>query len=180
MSDIDLEKYCQRAVEGGVTHAKQVHPSSIVIADWVRWKCQFGCKGYNRSYTCPPDSPMPEQTRAMIDEYHRTILFRTEAHPVPDLLERRKENRKMLVDLEIEMFKDGYYKAFVFMSGGCGLCDECGKTRGEPCPLGLRVRPSMEACGIDVYQTARNNGFFIKTLRDKTETRNYFGLMLVD
>jgi hypothetical protein len=38
----------------------------------------------------------------------------------------------------------------------------------------------MEACGIDVFQTARNNGFHIETLRDVTEPRNTFALMLVD
>jgi hypothetical protein len=38
----------------------------------------------------------------------------------------------------------------------------------------------MEACGMDVFQTARNNGFFIKTLSQKTETNNEYCLMLVD
>ena len=38
----------------------------------------------------------------------------------------------------------------------------------------------MEAVGIDVYQTVRNNGFFIKTLKEMTETQNLFALLLVD
>jgi hypothetical protein len=38
----------------------------------------------------------------------------------------------------------------------------------------------MEGCGIDVYQTARNNGFPIRTLRERTETRNTYCLMMVD
>jgi hypothetical protein len=38
----------------------------------------------------------------------------------------------------------------------------------------------MESCGIDVFQTARNNGFFIQTLKEKTETQNLYCLMLVD
>jgi len=38
----------------------------------------------------------------------------------------------------------------------------------------------MEACGIDVFQTARNNGFPIETLREEQETRNTYCLMLVD
>jgi hypothetical protein len=42
------------------------------------------------------------------------------------------------------------------------------------------IRPAMEACGIDVYQTARNNGFFIEPLRNKTDTHNDYCLMLVD
>jgi hypothetical protein len=31
-----------------------------------------------------------------------------------------------------------------------------------------------------VYQTARNNGFFIKTLSKREETNNEYCLMLVD
>jgi len=38
----------------------------------------------------------------------------------------------------------------------------------------------MEACGIDVYQTARNNGFSIETLRERTQTQNHYCLMLID
>jgi hypothetical protein len=38
----------------------------------------------------------------------------------------------------------------------------------------------MEACGIDVFQTARNNGFFIRTLREKAEAQNIYCLLLVD
>jgi len=78
------------------------------------------------------------------------------------------------------MFKDGYYKALLFLAGPCTLCKECGKLKGNPCEFGDRARPAMEACGIDVYQTARNNGFFIETLREKTETQNAYCLMLVD
>ena len=38
----------------------------------------------------------------------------------------------------------------------------------------------MVACGMDVFQTSSNNGFFIKTLREKDETNNEYCLMLVD
>jgi hypothetical protein len=38
----------------------------------------------------------------------------------------------------------------------------------------------MEACGLDVFQTARNNNFSITTLKEKTETQNIYRLMLVD
>jgi len=86
----------------------------------------------------------------------------------------------MLIDLEGEIFKDGYYKAFVFLAGPCTLCKECAKLQGDPCIFGDRARPSMEGCGIDVYKTARNNGFFIETLREKTQTQNIYCLMLVD
>jgi len=85
-----------------------------------------------------------------------------------------------LTDLEGEMFKDGYYKAFVILAGPCHLCKECAKIKEEPCLFRQKARPSMEACGIDVYQTARNNGFFVEPLREKTDPRNDYCLMLVD
>ena len=91
-----------------------------------------------------------------------------------------KKYHDTLIALEGEMFKDGYHKAFVFLSGPCRVCKECAKLEGTLCKFGDRARPSMEACGIDVYQTAWNNGFEITSLREKTETENQYCLMLVD
>ena len=180
MNDSDLEKYCTLAVERGATHAKQIHPISIVTAPWVRLKCQFGCPHYNKGYCCPPHTPTSEEIKAVIDSYHRAILFHIEAPYTPDRGKRCYEYFEMLTDLEEEIFKDGYYKVFVFLSGPCRLCQECAKLRAASCNFGERARPSMEGCGIDVYQTVRNNGFFIETLKDKKQTQNAYCLMLVD
>jgi len=181
MYDADLEKYCKRALDGGVNDALQINPSSVVTAAWVRWKCQFGCTEYGKAYCCPPHTNTPEQTRALLDCYNRAILFHAEMpRTPPEKVKKWKPYLDMLIDLEIEMFKDGYYKAFVLLAGPCRLCTQCAKMSGAPCNFGLRSRPAMESCGIDVYQTARNNGFFIKPLRDKNETQNIYCLMLVD
>jgi predicted metal-binding protein len=183
MNDPSIERCAARAVDrGGATHARVIDPSTVVTAPWVRLKCQFGCPGYGRSYRCPPDTPTPEQTQAILDGYQRAILFHLEAPSRPDGSRRERRHRlyDTLVTLEGELFKEGYYKAFVFLSGPCHLCRECGKLKGEPCQLGFRARPSMEACGIDVYRTARNSGFFIEPLREKSETQNIYCLMLVD
>lgn len=176
----NLERYCQQAVEKGATHAKQVHPSSIITAPWVRLKCQFGCPRYNRGYCCPPYTPVPDQTRAIIDCYARALLFHFEAIKTSERGKGLKAFYEMLVDLEGEVFKDGYYKAFIFLSGPCRLCDQCSASKQEPCIFPYRARPSMEGCGIDVYQSARNNGFLIHPLRERSEAQNHFCLMLVD
>lgn len=176
-ADGDLEKYCIRAVEAGATHAKQIHPSSVVTAPWVRLKCQFGCPGYGRGHCCPPHTPTPDQTRAVLDCYHRAILFHM------DMDDKEKDYQKVLdklVELEGEMFKDQYYRAFLFLAGPCRKCKKCGALEGKPCISPSKARPSMEGCGIDVYQTARNNGFSIQTLRERTETGNRYCLMMVD
>jgi len=178
-SGTDLEKYCEKAIQAGATNAKVIHPSTVVTAPWVRFKCLFGCP-YKHRYSCPPHTPTPAETRSILDSYNRAILFRVEA---PYSKERSKEivaYLDMLVKLEGELFKDGYYKAFVMLAGPCIVCKECGKVEGVPCRFPEKTRPAMEACGIDVYQTARNNDFFITCLKEKSETQTIYCLMLAD
>lgn len=180
MNDADLEKYCEKALEGGATHAKQINPGSVVTAPWVRLKCQTGCSNYDKSYFCPPHTPTPDETRAIIDSYRRAILLHKEGSHTPDRGKIFKKYYDMITHMEEEMFKEGYYKALTFLAGPCRLCKECGKVEETPCKFRDKARPSMEACGIDVYQTARNNGLFIETLREKTDTQNVYCLLLVD
>jgi predicted metal-binding protein len=176
----DLKPYCDAALEKGATGAKVISPASVVTAPWVRWKCQFGCGGYDLSYCCPPHTPADIETRRVLDAYGRALLFHIRTRPAPDRAKRLRGFRTFLIDLEGELFKAGYYKAFVFLAGPCSLCKSCGRLTGAPCTDRDRARPSMEACGIDVFQTARNNGFSIQPLRTEAEPRNTFGLMLVD
>ena len=182
MDHSDLETYWRSAIEGWDAEAKGIHPSSVVTAPWVRLKCQFGCTGYGKGYCCPPDTPGPEETRAILGAYHRAMLFHIRGAKQAEQSRRKYLMTffETLVELEGKMFKDGFYKAFVLLAGPCELCKECAKQSGRPCTFGFKARPSMEACGIDVYQTARNNGFFIQPLREQSETQDCYCLMLVD
>jgi predicted metal-binding protein len=178
----ELRTYWEAVCRGRPAEAKQIDPATVITAPWVRLKCQYGCAGYGRGHCCPPETPTAEQTKEILKQYQRAVLFHYTA------AKSRDENRKKilsgffedLVELEGEMFKDGFYKAFVMLSGPCTKCDPCSKTRGEHCYFRMEARPSMEACGIDVYETARINGFPIQPLRHKDETQNIYCLMLVD
>ncbi len=44
----------------------------------------------------------------------------------------------------------------------------------------LRIRPMMEACGIDVFKTARDNGFEIDTRKETYGRWNFFALVLIE
>jgi predicted metal-binding protein len=172
------EFFCKKAIEMGIEGAKIIDPGSIVTAEWVRMKCQYGCPGFGESLCCPPRTPTPDITRKVIDSYQKAILL----HQRLPKRERRwvKLNNfsKSIVRLEIEMFLNGYYKAWSMGSGPCDLCKECNLSGS--CQHGLEARPSMEACGIDVFKTARDNGFPIEVLRTHDDKMNIFGLVLVE
>ena len=169
-----LEVYCKKASEIGLDGAKVIDPRSIVTAEWVRMKCQFGCTGFGQSLCCPPHTPTPEVTRRVIDGYEKAILL----HRRLVRGERSKDLTQRLVRLEREIFLDGYYKAWGMGSGPCRLCKPCDTT--EACEHGDDARPSMEACGIDVFMTARVNGFPIEVVRSHEEERNCYGVILVE
>ena len=169
-----VESLCKKAMEMGIEEARIIDPGSIVTAEWVRMKCQYGCPGFGMSLCCPPRTPTPEITRKVIDSYQKAILL----HRRLKKGERSKLLNEIMVHLEIEIFLDGFYKAWSMGSGPCRLCKECDLTAS--CKHGYEARPSMEACGIDVFKTARDNGFPIEVVRTHEEERNVFGLILVE
>ena len=44
----------------------------------------------------------------------------------------------------------------------------------------FKARPAMEACGIDVFVTARANGFSIHVVRSHEDEMNVFRVILVE
>ena len=168
MLDDDLRGLCASARNMGAVDARVIDPASVATATWVRLKCQYGCNGYGRRLTCPPYSPDPATTRTMLSEYSHAILVHARGGT---------DVKEVVVALEREAFLAGYYKAFAMGAGPCRLCPECDVT--SPCVNNDRARPCMEASGIDVFQTARTNGFEIDVLTSRECTGNHYGLVLV-
>jgi predicted metal-binding protein len=84
----------------------------------------------------------------------------------------------IVAEIERQVFLKGFYKAFAMASGPCELCEEC-NLDGD-CRYPYEARPSMEACGIDVFQTAREAGFPIEVLTSCEDTPNFYSLLLVE
>jgi predicted metal-binding protein len=167
-------QWIEAAKRLGAAEAQVISPESVVTAPWVRLKCQYGCGGYGQRLTCPPYSPTPEQTRKVLDCYRVAILIH---NPVPAGEDNWTSIDQIAAALERKVFLAGHYKALAFGCGPCNLCEECNL---EDCVHPSKARPSMEASGIDVYATARGNGFPIEVVRDHTCPQNYYGLVLIE
>ena len=167
-----FEKYIKKALKLGAADAKIVKTDSIVTSAWVRWKCRFGCDGYNSGLCCPPNTPNYKETRELLDSYENALLL----HFKTDSL-RSKDATDVAATLERDIFLDGYHKAFALGCGPCMLCAECSM---NVCRHPSEARPSMESCGIDVFTTARNNGFFIEVLKDTSRPMNRYAVILIE
>ena len=156
--------------KAGVRDARIVWPSDVETAAWVRLKCQFGCDVYGRCLVCPPFTPTPQQMRNVLDAYGRAVLI----HFAPEA-----EIKATVADLERDFFLRGAWKAFGLGAGPCYFCKEC-NVEEQQCQHPERARPAMEACGIDVFSTAKKAGFPIEVVRTTRQCPNYYGLILVD
>lgn len=165
------DRLLRMACQLGAQEAKIISPQHVFTAEWVRRKCQYGCDGYGDLLTCPPRSPPPQETRRMLDEYKTAILIHGPTKKWTDM-------NRIVSTLEREAFLSGYYKAFGMGAGPCSLCDQCDVQKS--CKHPEEARPSMEACGIDVYKTARTAGFPIEVVRDHTCPQNYYALLLLE
>ena len=50
----------------------------------------------------------------------------------------------------------------------------------ESCRYPEKARPSMEACGIDVYKTVRNNGWKLEVVRSEQDLCSIVSLILIE
>lgn len=163
-----MQKYFNLLKAGGADLALKINADTIVTAAWPVYRCKFGCDTYGKSHCCPPYSPTWKETQEMIDCFQYGILFR--CHEMSLVTQ-------LAVKAARELFLDDYYKVIAFGSGPCKKCKECNK---EFCNFPNQTVPAMEACGIDVFATVRNNNLNIHTLRDKNEVQNHFGLIMVE
>ncbi len=53
----------------GYTDFRWIHPQDIVVSQWVRMKCTFGCAEYGRNASCPPNVPAVSECRQFFGEY---------------------------------------------------------------------------------------------------------------
>ena len=166
----EFKAFLDFAVERGAGDARVIAARSVRTAAWVRMKCQFGCGGYGKRLTCPPLTPGPDETARVVACYRTAILIHCHDNneTINDIIPR----------LERKVFLAGHYKALGLGSGPCHLCSTCKVT--ARCVHPHLARPAMEACGIDVYATARANGFHIEVVRSHKQVGDYFGLVLVD
>jgi predicted metal-binding protein len=165
----------------GCTDWKWLDPKEIVVAQWVRMKCMFGCRHYGHNATCPPNTLSVLDCRQFFDEYRSAVVFHFQKafdHP-DDRHAWTREISKELSKLERDVFLLGFQKAFLLFMDTCGLCEECTGKRGD-CKQPKMARPTPEGMAMDVYSTVRKVGFPIQVLAEYSEPMNRYAFLLLE
>ena len=168
-------------VERGFTDFRWLDPREIVVAEWVRMKCLYGCADYGKNAACPPNAPPVDACARFFREYRRAVVFHF-AKTVEKPEDRHAWSRKInlgLLKLEGEVFKAGFVKAFLLPMDSCNYCPDCPGIRTACKELKLS-RPSPDALAMDVYSTVHKIGYPIEVLSGYDREMNRYAFLLVD
>lgn len=153
----------------GFDDVLEITTDSVVVTEFAKNKCAFGCSSANLKHCQANEIPF-EETGRLISRYTRAFLIK--GTPGTGEFQRK------ILEAERLAFIGGFHKAFAFWSGPCHICPAC--DLDKPCLNTKNRRPSMEGSGIDVFETVRNNGETLKTLASKNEFVKYYGLLLLE
>lgn len=160
---------------------KWIEAKDIVVEQWVRFRCMFGCSHYGKGGACPPNVPSVQETRELVAGYRDAVIFHLpkKVEKPEDRFAWSKEMTMKLVAVEREVFLLGYYKAFLMNFDSCSLCAKCPGSRAA-CQNPKACRPGADALGVDVFATVRKAGYPIEVLRSPDETMNRYAFLLVE
>ncbi len=165
----------------GYTDYRLVDPRKIVVSQWVRMKCLYGCKSYGKVASCPPNTPSVPECRQFFDEYRTGILlhFEKRVERPEDRHAWSREVNHALLALERAVFLAGHKKAFLLFMDSCGLCPDCAATRSA-CKNPQSARPSPEGMAVDVFSTVARYGYPIDVLSEYSQAMNRYAILLVE
>lgn len=173
----DIEKILDTS---GINDFKWINPKEIIVSQWVRIKCEFGCSDYGLG-ACPPNTPSINECREFFSEYENGLIIRltksVDKNDYPSNWSRYISNK--LLEVERQVFLKGFQKSFLFNQTCCVLCNVCKGNRLD-CTDKRRSRPSPEAFAVDVYQTVRNAGMEINVVTKNQSEINRIAIILID
>lgn len=165
------------------TDCTAVKQADIVYDAGFRDACeQNTCGLFGNCYMCPPDIGGIEDLIQDAQTYPRGILYRT-VWPLHDsfdfegMMEAKKNHVRAVNTIEEEIRSLPLKRYLHLGVGGCGICDVCAKKEGNPCRFPEAARPSLEAYGVFVSETAKNVG--LGYINGKN-TVSYFSMILYE
>jgi len=165
----------------GFTDFRWLDPQEIVVGQWVRMKCLYGCVEYGHNACCPPNVPTVAECERFFRDYKTAVVFHFEkALPKPE--SRHAWSRKInlaLLKLERDVFLAGFVKAFLLPMDSCSLCTECSGIR-PGCKKPELARPTSDALAMDVYATVRKLGYPIQVLADYKQAMNRYAFLFIE
>lgn len=167
--------------DNGFSDYRWIDPAEMVVAQWVRMKCMFGCDSYGRNASCPPNTPSVDECRKFFKEFRLAVVFHLpkKFDDPEECHSWSREINRTLFNLERKVFESGYQQAFMLFIDNCKLCRDCANTRAA-CRNKKLARPSAEGMGVDVFSTVAKFGYPMDIAGKYDQELNRFAFLMVE
>ena len=174
----DLKAEVLRA---GALRAAAIEGEDIVLSVAFRDICAANqCGLYGKCWVCPPAAGDIEILMSEVRSYPAAVLYQTvdtleDSFDFEGMTAAKQKHVRLGQRIE-RVLKEKIPGSYLHLStGGCGLCARCAMADEEPCRFPDKALSSLEAYGIDVYQTTCKTP--LKYINGQN-TVTYFGLIL--
>ena len=175
------QKLIETALSCGATKATIIESSQIVLSkEFLNMCAANSCGYYNKCWMCPPDIGNIDDLMEKVRKYSYGLWYQTigeleDSFDIEGMGEAADEHLKLSLKLQ-EAVKPLFTVPFLHLSkGGCHICPTCAKRTNEPCRFPDKALSSLEAHGVDVYQTTQSTD--LKYINGPN-TVTYFGMVL--
>ena len=174
------EELIRLALENGAAKAEIISVDQIVTSAEFREACRQNiCGLWGRCWMCPPDVGEIEPLMAELRTYQHALWYQTigeleDSFDFEGMTETKKQHLRISQKIE-EKVKPVLGRHLHLSCGGCGLCERCSRLDDQPCRFPDKAMTSLEAYGVDVYQTTKTTG--LKYINGQN-TVTYFSAVL--
>jgi predicted metal-binding protein len=174
------EELIRLALENGAAKAEIISMDWIVTSAEFREACRQNiCGLWGRCWMCPPDVGEIEPLMAELRTYQHALWYQTigeleDSFDFEGMTETKKQHLRISQKIE-EKVKPVLGRHLHLSCGGCGLCERCSRLDDQPCRFPDKAMTSLEAYGVDVYQTTKTTG--LKYINGQN-TVTYFSAVL--
>ncbi|WP_297068907.1 DUF2284 domain-containing protein [Thermococcus sp.] len=127
---------------------REVSTDGIVVSPRPVWKCRT-CPMYGKRPSCPPYVPGWREAGDWVRSFSRALLIKFWVD-MEHFEDEKRAAIRYLLKREEELFKAGKPYVMALFPGSCNLCNDCPFERGGACRMPTKVRPSIDAVGIEV------------------------------
>jgi len=136
-----------------ILYEDMIEVRKIAVSPRPVWKCRT-CPMYGENPSCPPYVPLWEETQKWISRFKNALVVKFSIDK-NSFDEDKKSVLKYLLKKEKVFFGEGNPFAFSLFSGNCSLCDRCEFKGSGKCSDPTKVRPSIDAIGIEIGSVAK-------------------------
>ncbi len=175
------DELAKLAVSCGAGKAAVIVQHQIVLSADFRGICKSNaCGNFGKCYMCPPDVGEIEDLIRQVRTFDTAVMYQS-VYTLEDLfdfdgMQAAGEAFNNTARRIQETARGMMPKPWLHLAaGGCRGCDICAKRDALPCRTSEQALASLEAYGVDVYQTAAHAGL---RYINGANTVTYFGMLL--